>query len=124
MNNTYNPNTNNILKKKYLLTETEYQKVKMNEQNSKLNYNSKMENIQRTDEKINRRFYNLSLQKLFHNASNTYIEMINEFSLFINKPNKSFNDVMNIFVKNDRLIYVGILFIILAICFLFITITR
>ena len=36
----FNEDVNNILKQRYLLTESQYQKEQMNRQYSKLNYNS------------------------------------------------------------------------------------
>ena len=129
--NNFNPNnfqinedSDNILKKRYLLTESQYQKEKMNEEYSKLNFNSNAENIRRNEEKMNERFYNLSLKKLFKNASNSYIKILNELSLLFNRKNVTFNEVITIFVAKDRLVYIGLLFVILAICFSFITITN
>lgn len=67
-------------------------------------------------------FINLSLVSLFRNLSRTIIAIINEL-LEINEQTQ-FNDIVLIFVKGDRLIYLGMLLIMIALAVFIIQITQ
>ncbi len=66
-------------------------------------------------------FINLSLTKLFQNLSATIIAIINEL-LEINQDSR-FDDILLIFVKNDRLVYLGLLLIIISLAIYIVDIT-
>lgn len=75
-------------------------------------------------ENVKPKIYNLSVQDLSNNLSNTVIDMINEFSLYTNDNNKKFNDYVRIITNEDRLIYVGIIFVIASLIVFFIDVSR
>jgi hypothetical protein len=57
----------------------------------------------------------MSLKELWTQASKVYIEIINELSNFFTYPNnKNLNQLGYIFTKKDHLLYMGLLFVILA----------
>lgn len=112
----------NILKEDELYTLTDYQKLKLSEQYDKLYNLSRVENRKRYIENQKNLFYNLSLHDLTVNFSNDMVEIVNELTNFImNEPNKNVNKLMAIFVKNTRLIHVGLLFIFLSLMAYFIS---
>jgi hypothetical protein len=66
-------------------------------------------------------FLNLSLIKLFQNLSRVIIDIINE--LIAVTPETQFNDILMIFIKDDRLVYEGILLVMIAIGLFLIDVT-
>ena len=107
-------NLSNILK-------NDYEKYKLNEEYNKLYTNSKIETTKLKEEKENNRFYNLSLKNVFDNLITTIVIIINELTIYIkDKDQKSNSELLEIFVKNDRLIYVGIFLIIISLMLFFI----
>lgn len=94
------------------LVNKEYEDVILNKENYKDSKNVKP------------KIYNLSVQDLSNNLSNTVIDMINEFSLYTNDHNKKFNDYIRIITNEDRLIYVGIIFVIVSLIVFFIDVSR
>ena len=64
--------------------------------------------------------YNLSIKEIFQNMSNTLIKIINEFSILLKNEDKNYNKYIEIFIKDDRMIYIGIIFIILGLIIFFI----
>ena len=106
----------NVLKKDYTLSYTDYEKLKINEQYNKLYsniYETNKENIKNYE---NNKIYNLSLLQLANKSSTVYIDIVNDLSNFFSKENKnkSINGIGNIIVKNDNLLFIGLLFIIIA----------
>lgn len=115
----------NILKDDELYTLTDYQKLKLSEQYDKLYNLSRIENRKRYIENQKNLFYNLSIHDLVVNFSNDMIDIVNEFTNFImNNSNKNINNLMSIFVKNTRLIHVGLLFIFISLMLYFISNTN
>ena len=70
-----------------------------------------------------KRIYNLSVTEIGKKIAETILHILNELTEFhyIKKPN--FSTFINIFIKNDRLIYLGILSIIIAFMLFFISAT-
>jgi hypothetical protein len=93
---------------------TEFEIKSAEDQQRKLKYftDTTNEEIDAAQEK--EVFVNLSLSNIFSKLSSTIITIINEL-LEINKDTQ-FSDIIYIFVRDDRLIYLGILFMIIAIC--------
>ena len=117
-------NLSNILKDESVITINDYEKYKLNEQYNKLYTNSKIETNKVKDEKENNRFYNLSLKNIFNNLIYTIVSIINELSIYIkDKDQKSNSELLEIFIKDDRLIYVGIFLIIISLMLFFIKIS-
>ena len=69
---------------------------------------------------MNQRFYNLSLKEILNNLSLTLIKIINETSIYMEKSDRTTKELIDIFTKDDRMIYVGILLIILSLGIFFI----
>lgn len=123
----YNLNKNkNILKKDYTLNYTDYEKLKISEQYNKLYgqvYDKNKENIEQNE---NAKVYNLSFNVLFANAAKVYISILNELSIYFSSDNqnKSLNKLGYILTKDDNLLYVGLLVLILSFLLWIIDITK
>lgn len=116
LNNTSNKSSsNNVLKTQYTLDNTEYEKLKINEQYNKLYSNIYNENKTEIKDDENKKIYNLSLATLVKNSSSVYINLLNDLSIYFNKDNnKSLNKLGYILTKDDNLLYLGILFLIIS----------
>lgn len=101
---------------------TQYEVDAMREEQRRLTYYSDKTNEELYETQDQELFINLSLVSLFRNLSTTIIAIINEL-LEINE-NTQFNDIVLIFVKRDRLIYLGMLAIIIALSIYVIQITQ
>jgi hypothetical protein len=99
----------------------EYEIKSMEEQQRRLKYFTDTTNEEQQKTQEQQLFYNLSLANILSKLSSTIISIINEL-LAINQETQ-FNDVIYIFVKEDRLIYLGILFIIISIAMYLIDVT-
>ena len=109
----------NILKDKGQFTLSDYYQHKLAEQNKKLYNLSNMDNKEEFEKKYNERIYNLSLYTLGKNFTKVLLEILNELMSFIYKiinggETFNFNNLIIIFIKDDRLIYSGILFVLLS----------
>jgi hypothetical protein len=105
-----------ILKDKYTLTYSDYEKLKISEQYNKLFVQSERENKRREREKKDKRIYNLSLKEIVENGSTTYSNIINDLVVFFTKPEdqKDWNEFAYIFVRDDNMLYLGILLVVIA----------
>jgi hypothetical protein len=111
------------------LSFSEYHAI--NQSNELYNKNA-AENKKEIEEKENKKLFNLSLTQIGKNFSNNFIKMLNDMVNLVDKyyieKNISVNDsVINdffiIFIKDDRLIYSGIFFILLSFFFYFMDIS-
>lgn len=91
---------------------TEYEIKSMEEQQRRLQYFTETTNNERQQAQESEVFINLSLVNLFRNLSTTIIAIINEL-LAITKDTQ-FTDIIYIFIKDDRLVYLGLLLIMIA----------
>lgn len=107
----------------------DYHKIIRNNKLYDLNH---IENQKLIKEKEKQELFNLSLKEIAKNFSNNFMNMLNESvelvdKYLINKKdlnNDSFiSDFLIIFMKEDRLIYSGIFFIIISIFIYFMDIT-
>lgn len=73
---------------------------------------------------IKSKIYDLSMKDIGDNLGKTFIDMLNEFSLYRNDENKRLTDYVRILTHDDRLIYVGIIFVIVSLIVFFIDISR
>jgi len=115
-----------VLKKDYTLAYTDYEKLKIAEQYNKLYgqiYNKNAEQIVLNE---NKKIYNLSFSILFSNAAKVYISILNEISIFFSSENKnkSLNKLGYILTKDDNLLYIGLLVLILSFLLWLIDITK
>jgi hypothetical protein len=101
-------------------------------ENNYLFFKNKKENAKLIKEHENKKLFNLSLNQLAKNFSNNFIHMLNDMvdlinKYYIEKTNKDddsfINDLFLIFIKDDRLIYSGIFFILLSFFFYFMDIS-
>ena len=104
----------NILKNKFNFNYSDYQKLKIAEQYNELY--SKQFNINNENKRIieNKKIFNLSLNDIFKNVSNTFTDILNELVIYYNEDNKNINNFFIIFTLKQRLIYIGILIIVIS----------
>lgn len=128
--NSSNVNNQNelttILKDKYTLSYSDYEKQKIAEQYNRLYIQSKEENQTRNKLKINKRIYNLSLKELVENASLVYMNVLNELIIFFTNPSekKDWNKFATIFVNSENMIYIGLLIVAIAFALWIIDVTQ
>ena len=124
-NNNINSENINITKKNFTLSYSDYQKLKISEQYNKLYSNIYGENEKNIEENENKKIYNLSFNDLINKSGVVYINLINDFAVFfsINNKDKSFNKFGKIIVKDDNLIYIGVLILVLSFLLWLINIT-
>ena len=115
----------NVLKKDYTLDYTDYEKLKINEQYNRLYSNVYTENKRNVQVNDNEKIYNLSLSVLLNKAGIVYIALLNELAIYFSKENeeKSINKLGLILTKDERLLYIGLLFLILSFSLWMISIT-
>jgi len=113
-----------VLKDNYTLNNQDYNKLKQAQQYNKLYSQQYTENERLKTLKENKNIYNLSIHILLKNLSQVLMDIINEVSVYISKKNKNTNELMTIFVKKERLMYVGIFLICLSLALWFIDISK
>jgi hypothetical protein len=115
-----------ILENANTYTLSDFQKLKMAESYKKLYSDTILENDQRKKEQYDKRIYNLSIKNLFENFFTVWTQIINDMTtlMYDNDNNKSFNNYIIILTKNDRIIYVGIMFVFVGLIMYFIFLTR
>jgi len=118
--NTNNTNSISILKDDFLITKNDYEKEMINRQYNQLYFNSMNDSNKLQKESESKIIYNLSIKEIFQNMSNTLIKIINEFSILLKNEDKNYNKYIEILIKDDRMIYIGIIFIILGLIIFFI----
>jgi len=114
----------NILKDQFTLEKSDFEKLKNAEQENQLKTLKYKENEKAKIMKEDKKIYNLSPKIFLQNLSNVSINIIEDITSWINQPNKDINNLFIIFVKNERLIYVGTLILILSFALWFIDISK
>ena len=117
-------NRKNILKDKFTLEKSNFQKLQNAEQKNQLKSLQYQENEKQKEIKKNENIYDMSLNNLFKNLSKVSISLVEDLSIYINQKDKNINNFFIIFTKDDRLIYVGILFLLLSMSLWFIDISK
>lgn len=92
---------------------TEYEERALENEGALLKYYSNKANYDQNETHEDRKLINLSLAEIAANISNTIITIINE--LLDPEKNNSFRSVLEIFFKGDRMIYLGIVIIIVSV---------
>ena len=120
-----NKENTNILKKDLTVNYSDFEKLKISEQYNKLYsniYDKNKVNIQINE---NKKIYNLSLYELLNKSSIVYINLVNDLSIFfsINNKDKNLNKLGHILVKDDNLLYIGLLILVLSFLLWLINIT-
>lgn len=115
-----------ILEDSSTYTLSDFQKLKLAESYKKLYKNTIRENKKREEEQFNKRVYNLSLKTLFQNFFTVWTNIVNETTelVYDSSRNKNWNNYIVILTKDDRIIYVGIMLIIISIFSYFIFLTK
>jgi len=108
---------NNILKYNNLMSLREFDKMLIAQQYEKLYGMSRDANIEENEKFENNKFMNMSLNEIIYKFTNTMMQLINEL------PKAYENDNVNLemFTKDDRIIYIGIFFVLVSL-FIFISI--
>ena len=116
----------NILQSPDTYTMSDFQKQQLAESYKKLYSKTIYENEKLDQEKYNKRVYNLSLKTLFENFFTTRTHIVNDITeiVYYYNNNKNFNNYIIILTKNERIIYVGIMFILLSLICYFIFLTN
>ncbi len=115
-----------ILENANTYTLSDFQKLKLAESYKKLYSDTILENAQRKQEKYDKRIYNLSIKNLFENFFTVWTQIINDMTnlMYDDDNNKSWNNYIRVLTKNYRIIYVGIMFVLIGLVMYFIFLTR
>jgi hypothetical protein len=115
-----------ILENENMYTLSDFQKLKLAESYKKLYSDTIFENDKRKKEQYDKRIYNLSIKNLFENFFTVWTQIINDMTnlIYENDNNKSWNNYIRILTKDDRIIYVGIMFVLVGLIMYFIFLTR
>jgi hypothetical protein len=115
-----------ILENANTYTLSDFQKLKLAESYKKLYSDTILENENRKKKQYDKRIYNLSIKDLFENFFTVWTQIINEMTtlMYDNDNNRSWNNYLRVLVKNDRIIYVGIMFVFVGLIMYFIFLTR
>lgn len=116
-------NVHNILKFNNLMSLREFDKMLIAKQYEKLYGKSREANIIQQEEYDNSRFMNLSLNEIVYKFTTVMAELINELPIVLNNVYEGDEFNLDIFTKDDRLIYIGIFFILLGLFLYFISIS-
>lgn len=116
----------NVLESDTTFNLSDYSKLKLAESYKKLYENSILENQRREENKEKERVYNLSFKDLSVNFFTIYTNILNELTSLAHdkSKNKDFQNYFEIFTKGNRLVYIGIGFILLSMIIFFIFSTR
>ena len=116
----------NIIPSNYDLSLSNFQELKLAEAYNKLIDKGKKENRNRQQEKYDKRIYNLSFKKISENFFSTWVTIIEDMTELINDDsnNKNFSNYINILIKDDRIIYVGIFLVLVSLFLFFIFMTK
>ena len=119
-------NNSNVLKNDYTLNYTDYEKLKMAEQYNKLYNEIYKKNVEEVVLNDNKKIYNLSFNVLFKNASKVYIDILNELSIYFSDKNKdkNLNKLGLILTKEENMLYIGLLILMLSFGLWLIDITK
>lgn len=114
--NAAKSNDTSVLKKDFTLDITDYEKLKIAEQYNKLYTNIYETNKENVQLKENKKVFNMSLKELVDKSGQVYISLINDLSIFCNDGESyvNLNKLGYILTKEDNLLYIGILILIIA----------
>ena len=105
-----------ILKKNFTLDYSDYEKLKISEQYNKLYSNIFEKNKDDITLNENKKIYNLSFLELIKMAGPVYINLLNDLSIYFStkEKEKSLNKLGFILTKDDNLLYIGLLILVLS----------
>jgi len=116
----------NILESSDTYTLSDFQKLQLAQSYKKLYSNTILENKRIEEAQYNKRVYNLSLKTLFENFFTVWTQIVNEMTTLVydNNNNKNINNYLIVLTKDDRVIYLGLMFILLSLISYFIFLTK
>lgn len=114
----------NILKENTIITKDQYDQEKINREYNELYMKSTQSTDKEIKKKESQRIYNLSIKQIFTRASEVYIDIINEITVLINKKNLDIKSVINIISLDDRLMYVGLILVVISLFLAFVFISN
>ena len=111
-----NSDKKNILKKEFTLDYTDYEKLKISEQYNKLYSTIYDKNKDSININENKKIYNLSISDLLKKSGSVYVNILNELSIFFSnkQKDKSFNTLGLILTKDDNLLFIGLLILVIS----------
>jgi len=80
-------------------------------------------NYENKQNKKLKRVYNLSVVDIAKKIAKTYLGILDDLTFFTKMKDKTYNDLITIFIKNERLVYIGISLILVAFIVFLITAT-
>ena len=100
----------------------DFKEMNKNKLNKSISNYEKKINYHNKNFKESQEFLNLSLNEIFNNFTKTLILILNDLVLFIdnylintkNTNDNMLNDFLGIFIKSDRLLYVGFFLILIS----------
>ena len=101
---------------------TNYQKEAILQEKNHLKYYTEQANAEVVQQQEDNRFINLSIKQILMNLSATLIAILNES--LDSKNHRDIGSFITIFFKEDRMIYIGILLLLIAIGFYIVDITK
>lgn len=115
-----------VIPNNYALSLSDYQQLKLTDAYNKLIEKSREINDKKKKKRFDKRIYNLSFKEIGENFFTTWVTIINEMTelIYDKDNNKKYQNYMNILVKNDRIIYVGIFLVLLSLFLFFIFLTK
>ena len=117
-------NKTNLLNNNSVYSLSDYQQVQLAKSYDELYNKTLSENKKNIIENENKRIYNLSLKTLGINFFTNWTNIINDIvELINNKEKKNISDYINIIVKNDRLIYFGLMLVLISFIIFFVSTT-
>lgn len=117
-------NVNNITKYNNLLSLSDFDKMLIAKEYEKLYGKSREDNLMRRELWENNRFLNMSLSEIVDKFTKTMMELIHEIPINMEKNQTGGSFDWSIFTRDDRIIYLGILFISLGVFLYFISLSR
>lgn len=122
----HNSKNVNILKNDFTVNYSDYQKLKIAEQYNKLYSNIYNQNKIDIELNENKKLYNLSLLELIKRIGPVYIKLLNDLSIYFSteNKNKSLNNLGLILTKDQNLLYIGLLILVLSFFLWLIEITK
>ena len=124
--NAKRSNDTSVLKKDFTLDITDYEKLKIAEQYNKLYTNIYETNKENAEIKENKKVFNMSIKELVDKSGTVYISLINDLSIFFNDGESyiNLNKLGYILTKEDNLLYIGVLILLLSFLLWIIDITK
>jgi len=104
----------NVLQSGTELKYSDYQNYELAKAYNQLYSMTETANNQAEINKKEKRVYNLSLNDLYQNFFTVITNVLNDVVSWLSKGDKNINDLIEIFIKEDRLMYMGMLLVLIS----------